>query len=102
MNIEQKIQENMYKFYSGEWTIKTFAEYNCISEKVITNILSKLYDDRITEHRMLCYAAPQPLPEYYEISEAENVEITAKEVHEIGNNKVKVIYESKLNKDDSF
>ena len=49
---------------------------------------------------MLCYAAPQPLPEYYEIVEAENVEITAKEVHEIGNNKVEVIYESKLNKDE--
>ena len=97
MNHKERIKLNIEKFDSGKWNKYTYAhDFECTLNHVVV-ILNEVLLERLNEHRWELRASGLALDNYYYIVDPEVEELQPKSVTNLPNNKIQVIYESKMN-----
>jgi hypothetical protein len=97
MTHKERIKSNIDKFDSGKWNKFTYAhDFECCINWVGI-ILNEVLLERLNAHRWELQAAGLALDHHYFINDPEVEEIQPKSVHNLPNNKIQVIYQSKMN-----
>lgn len=97
MNHKERIKLNIDKFDSGKWNKFTYAhDFECTLNHVGV-ILNEVLLERLNQHRWELKASGLALDNYYYIVDPEVEEVQPKSVYPLQNNKMQVIYESKIN-----
>jgi hypothetical protein len=97
MTHKERILKNLDRFDRGAWNKFTYAyDFDC-TLNYVEGILNEVLLERLNAHRWELQASGLALDNYYFINDPEVEEIQPKSVHNLPNNKIQVIYQSKMN-----
>jgi len=97
MTHKERIKKNLDRFDRGEWNKFTYAhDFKC-TLNYVEAMLNEVLLERLNAHRWELKACGVPLDNYYYIKDPEIEEVQPKSVNPLPNNKIQVIYQSKMN-----